>query len=89
MRAFGHPMSPRGDKSSYTSKQRRQAHHIEESEKQRGRSSRTAERIGWATVNKQDRGGKKKRSRSAGTRRKTSRRPKRGGSKRKTASRSR
>lgn len=51
---------PRGSKSSYTNKQRRQAHHIEESEMNRGRSRKTAERIGWATVNKQTGGGNKK-----------------------------
>ena len=50
---------PRGDKSSYTDKQKRTAEHIEESEKARGRSEATAERIAWATVNKQDGGGKK------------------------------
>ena len=50
---------PRGEKSAYTDKQKRQAEHIEESEKDRGRSSEDAERIAWATVNKQDGGGKK------------------------------
>lgn len=50
---------PRGDKSSYTDKQKRQAAHIEESEKEEGRSTEAAERIAWATVNKQDGGGKK------------------------------
>lgn len=50
---------PRGDKSSYTDKQKRQAHHIEESEKKEGKSTEAAERIGWATVNKHDHGGKK------------------------------
>jgi hypothetical protein len=50
---------PRGDKSSYTSKQRRQARHIEDSEKKRGLSSARAKRIAYATVNKQDGGGKK------------------------------
>jgi hypothetical protein len=50
---------PRGDKSSYTDKQKRQASHIEASEKKEGRSEKTAERIAWATVNKQDGGGKK------------------------------
>ena len=50
---------PRGSKSSYTSKQKRQAEHIEDSAKKRGRSSKTAARIAWATVNKQDGGGKK------------------------------
>ena len=49
----------RGSKQSSTSKQKRQAGHIEESAKKRGRSSKTAERIAWATVNKQDGGGKK------------------------------
>ncbi|QOW24241.1 hypothetical protein [Lysobacter sp. H23M47] len=50
---------PRGDKSSYTDKQKRQADHIEESEKKEGKSEKEAERIAWATVNKQDGGGKK------------------------------
>jgi hypothetical protein len=50
---------PRGDKSSYTDKQKREAHHIEASEKKEGKSKEDAERIGWATVNKQDHGGKK------------------------------
>ena len=49
---------PRGDKSSYTGKQKRQAEHIEDSEKSKGRSAKDAERIAWATVNKQDGGGK-------------------------------
>ncbi len=48
-----------GDKSSYTDKQKRQAGHIEESERKEGKSKETAERIAWATVNKQDGGGKK------------------------------
>ncbi|MBD9468204.1 hypothetical protein IB230_03995 [Pseudoxanthomonas sp. PXM01] len=50
---------PRGDKSAYTDKQKRQAEHIEESELDQGRSREAAERIAWATVNKQDGGGKK------------------------------
>ena len=49
---------PRGDKSAYTDKQKRQAIHIEESELQRGRSLQDAERIAWATINKHDGGGK-------------------------------
>ena len=53
---------PRGDKSSYTDKQKRQAQHIEQSEKDSGKSAKTAERIAWATVNKQDGGGKKRSS---------------------------
>lgn len=54
---------PRGDKSSYTSKQKRQAEHIEESYEHTGISSKEAEKRAWATVNKQDGGGKKRSSR--------------------------
>jgi hypothetical protein len=50
---------PRGDKSSYTSKQKRQASHIEDSAKKSGKSPSRAKQIAWATVNKQDGGGKK------------------------------
>lgn len=59
---------PQGDKGSYTAKQKRQAQHIEESERKSGRSRKSAERIAWATVNKMTGGGKKSgsgRSRSA------------------------
>jgi hypothetical protein len=49
----------RGDKSSYTDKQKRQASHIEKSEEKKGHSKESAERIAYATVNKQDHGGKK------------------------------
>ncbi|PNS09114.1 hypothetical protein Lysil_0743 [Lysobacter silvestris] len=57
---------PRGDKSSYTDKQKRQAKHIEHSEERSGKGKETAERIAWATVNKQDGGGKKASSRHGG-----------------------
>lgn len=50
---------PSDDKSAYTDKQKRQARHIEKSELARGASEKTAERIAWATVNKQDGGGKR------------------------------
>jgi hypothetical protein len=50
---------PRGDKSAYTDKQKRQAEHIEDSERERGVTKETAERIAWATVNKRDGGGRK------------------------------
>jgi len=50
---------PRGDKSSYTSKQKRQAEHIEEGYEKRGVSNKEAERRAWATVNKETGGGKK------------------------------
>jgi hypothetical protein len=49
----------KGDKSSYTDKQKRQASHIEKSEQGKGRSRQSAERIAHATVNKHDHGGKK------------------------------
>jgi plasmid stabilization system protein ParE len=48
-----------GDKSSYTDKQKRKAEHIKDSERKEGKSKEDAERIAWATVNKQDGGGKK------------------------------
>ena len=50
---------PRGDKSSYTNKQKRQAEHIEEGYERRGVDAREAERRAWATVNKETGGGKK------------------------------
>ncbi len=50
---------PRGDKSSYTNKQKRQAADIEKSYKKRGVSSKTAAKRAWATVNKTTGGGKK------------------------------
>jgi len=50
---------PRGDKSSYTDKQKRQARHIEEGYEDRGTPKREAERRAWATVNKETHGGKK------------------------------
>lgn len=48
----------RGSKKAYTDKQKRQASKIEKSELESGRSAKTAARIAWATVNKQDGGGK-------------------------------
>jgi uncharacterized protein YecE (DUF72 family) len=50
---------PRGDKSSYTGKQKRKAQHIEESYEKRGVRPKEAERRAWATVNKESGGGKK------------------------------
>lgn len=50
---------PSGDKSAYTDKQKRQAKHIEEGYEERGLPESEAERRAWATVNKQDGGGKK------------------------------
>ncbi len=53
---------PRGDKSAYTERQKRKAGHIESGYKKRGLSGREAARRAWATVNKQEGGGKRKRS---------------------------
>jgi plasmid stabilization system protein ParE len=50
---------PRGDKSTYTDKQKRKAEHIEEGYEKRGVSKGEAERRAWATVNKSSGGGKK------------------------------
>ena len=50
---------PRGDKSAYTDKQKRQAEHIEEGYEHRGLPEKEAERRAWATVNKVSGGGKK------------------------------
>src|SRR5881394_3310484 len=61
--ALGHkersPSMPRGDKSSYSGKQKRRAEHIEEGYEKRGVSSKEAARRAWATVNKETGGGKK------------------------------
>ena len=68
---------PRGDKSSYTSKQKRQAEHIEEGYEKRGTSKKEAERRAWATVNAMDKGGKKS---GSGRGKKTNKKPaKKGG----------
>ncbi len=50
---------PRGDKSKYTDKQKRQADHIEEGYEDRGVPADEAERRAWATVNKTSHGGDK------------------------------
>ncbi len=50
---------PQGDKSKYTDKQKRQAAHIEDGYAQQGVPADEAEARAWATVNKQDGGGKK------------------------------
>ncbi len=50
----------RGSKKKYTSKQKRKASKIEKGYKKRGVSSKEAERRAWATVNKSDKGGRKK-----------------------------
>ncbi|MFA5955670.1 plasmid stabilization protein [Hyphomicrobium sp.] len=50
---------PRGDKSSYTNKQKRKAEHIEDGYEKRGVGKGEAERRAWATVNKESGGGNK------------------------------
>ncbi|VWX59466.1 conserved hypothetical protein [Burkholderiales bacterium 8X] len=50
---------PKGDKSAYTDKQKRQAEHIEEGYEKRGTPKDEAERRAWATVNAETGGGKK------------------------------
>jgi hypothetical protein len=51
---------PRGDKSSYSSKQKRQARHIERGYEKRGTPAKEAARRAWATVNAETHGGKKR-----------------------------
>ncbi|MGU3542540.1 plasmid stabilization protein [Methylobacterium sp. A52T] len=48
-----------GDKSKYTDKQKRKAEHIADSYESRGVPEKEAEARAWATVNKDDGGGKK------------------------------
>ena len=50
---------PKGDKTSYTDKQKRRAEHIEESYERRGTPKKEAESRAWATVNNESGGGKK------------------------------
>jgi plasmid stabilization system protein ParE len=50
---------PRGDKSSYSDKQKREAQHIESGYEKRGVAKGEAERRAWATVNAETGGGKK------------------------------
>jgi plasmid stabilization system protein ParE len=50
---------PQGSKAKYTSKQKRQAEHIEESYEKRGAPKKVAEQRAWQTVNKQTGGGEK------------------------------
>lgn len=69
---------PQGDKSSYTSKQKRKAEYIEEGYEKRGVSKKEAEKRAWATVNKSDKGGKKS---GSGRGKKSSKAPSRKGGK--------
>jgi plasmid stabilization system protein ParE len=56
---MGNLNMPRGDKSAYTEKQKRQARHIEEGYVKRGIPEEEAEKRAWATVNAMSGGGKK------------------------------
>lgn len=49
---------PRGEKSKYTAKQVRKADHIEAAYRKKGVPKKEAEARAWATVNKDDGGGK-------------------------------
>ena len=64
---------PRGDKSAYTDKQKRQAAHISQSYHERGVSDEEADARAWATVNKISGGGKQSGSgrKHSGNQRKT------------------
>jgi hypothetical protein len=48
-----------GSKAKYSTKQKRQAEHIEKSYEKRGQSKKLAEKRAWQTVNKQTGGGEK------------------------------
>lgn len=80
----------KGDKSKYTGRQKRKAEHIEEGYEKRGVSKKEAESRAWATVNKEDKGGKKSGSGRGKKRSKSSSRKggRKGGAKKKSASRS-
>ena len=56
---------PQGSKEAYTDKQKRKAQHIEEGYLEEGAPRKKAERIAWATVNKEDGGAKKKKQKTA------------------------
>jgi len=61
---------PRGDKSSYSNRQKRKAEHIEKGYERKGVSKKTAQKRAWATVNKQEGGAAKKKTSSRKTARK-------------------
>lgn len=68
----------RGSKKKYSSKQKRQAEHIEEGYENRGDSKEEAERKAWATVNASSGGGKRG---ASDVGKKTNKRPMRKGGK--------
>ena len=64
---------PRGDKSAYTGRQKRKAEHIEKGYERRGVPEKEAARRAWATVNKQEGGGKRSGSARKGGSKRSSR----------------
>jgi plasmid stabilization system protein ParE len=76
---------PRGDKSAYTDKQKRQAEHIEQGYEERGVPRDEAEARAWATVNASSGGGKKS---GSGRGKKVDNAPARKGGRKAAASRS-
>lgn len=50
---------PQGDKDKYSSKEKRQAQHIEKGYEKKGISKKESEKRAWATVNKMHGGGSK------------------------------
>jgi len=56
---FGSTAMPRGGKSSYSGRQKRQARQIEQGYEKRGVRRKEAARRAWATVNKMSGGGRK------------------------------
>ncbi|MDB4937397.1 MAG: plasmid stabilization protein [Labilithrix sp.] len=78
--------SKRGSKKAYTNKQKRQAEHIEESYEEKGVSKKTAAARAYATVNKQDGGGKKS---GSGRKKKSASKKKSGGAKKKSGAKKR
>ncbi len=63
---------PKGDKSKYTAKQKRQAEHIEEGYESKGVSTKESQKRAWATVNKIYGGGAKEESGSKNSSHKSS-----------------
>ena len=76
---------PRGSKAKYTSKQKRQAEHIEEGYEKRGVPAKEAKRRAWATENAMSGGGKKS---GSGRGKKTNKAPARKGGRKGSASQS-
>jgi hypothetical protein len=57
---------PKGDKSKYSAKQKRQANDIEKKYEEKGVAKKESKRRAWATVNKMSGGAAKKSSKGKG-----------------------